>query len=280
MSTGLHAVPPPAEEPPDPPTTPTTAVAPDQAAPDSLAPDSLAPEAVLGRWLDENRPARAAGRPPASVADQASVDPLSVARAAQQAPGSVDPAPRHAGGRRRLRILGRLRHRPEVDTTPDTTLGPTPVREAEAEPEPLPAWIPAFVEYRTSELTRLLLGALFTVTVVVAVVALFWAASVGSGVGLLATGVLGLAAAMLWWGLLGWAPTVVSLSRGQLEVARGERVRRFDLRSTDTRVDLGHDPRSLRWRAVVSRPGERDVVIRRQHVKTRQFCQIVSALRS
>lgn len=248
----LHAVPlppvePPTDEPPDAPTE-------QPAAPGA----SRAPEDVLGRWLDEHGPRRAPARQPSDGTGARPLNPLDVARDAQQQPAAEEQAPRHAA---RRRILPRLPGKP----------GPV------AEPEP--EWLPDYVEYRTTNLPQVALGVLFVGTVVAAVISLFWAASVGSGSGLVATGVLALAAGALWWALLEWAPTVVSLSQGQLEVARGERTRRFDLRSTSTRVDLGANPRALRWRAVVSRPGEPPVVIRRQHVKARQFCEIVSALR-
>ena len=138
-----------------------------------------------------------------------------------------------------------------------------------------PAWVPGYVEYHSGRLPRLVLGCLFVPTTVAAVVAVFWAASVGSTLGLVSAAALGGAALMLFRALLEWAPTVVSLSRGQLEVARGDRVVRVDLRSPSTRVVLGQDLRSPGWRTVVSRPGEQDLVIRRRHVRVRQFAEIV-----
>lgn len=241
----LHAVPLPPVEPP-------TDDAADEPPAETAAADetSRSPEDVLTRWLDEHGPGSAPARQPATGSASPPRDPLQVARDAQQQPAAEEQAPRHAARR-------------EVQ--------PRPTGEPEA--------LPDYVEYRTTSLPQVALGVLFVGTVVAAVISLFWAASVGSGSGLVATGVLALAAGALWWALLEWAPTVVSLSQGQLEVARGERTRRFDLRSTSTRVDLDPNPRSLRWRAIVSRPGEPPVVIRRQHVKAAQFCEIVTALR-
>lgn len=171
---------------------------------------------------------------------------------------------------------------PEPVSPPATPpAGPEPIAVAAAAlsdrsaDQPPPPWLPDYVEYRSGRLPRLVLGCLFVPTVVAAVVALFWAAGVGSTLGLVSAAALAGAAVMLFRALLEWAPTVVSLSGGRLEVSRGDRVVQVDLCSPSTRVVLGEDPRSLGWRTIVSRPGERDLVIRRRHVRARQFAQIV-----
>ena len=67
--------------------------------------------------------------------------------------------------------------------------------------------IPHHVEYKPRASYRPLLGILFVVAAVLAVVAIFWAVSQGgqSSIGI-AIGVTGFALAF-WWGLLSWTPT-------------------------------------------------------------------------
>lgn len=248
---------------------------------------------------DAPRPPLHAVPPPAT---EDATDPLSVARRAQDGDEPAAPAPespRRAGRRRAPRPR---RSRQQQAGPTGATGGHDPVqvlrtalgaeettRQPAARPAPQPApqidpvvhpevdpdWLPDYVEWRSGSLPRTLLGGAFVVVVVAAVVALFWAVSISSGTALFAAACLGGAAGMLWWAMLEWSPTVVSVSRGLLEVARGDRAVRVDLRSARTRVDLDLDVRSPRWRTVVSHPGTGDVVLRRRHVKVRQFVEIV-----
>lgn len=185
------------------------------------------------------------------TADDRPRDPLSIAREAldDAAPGTGT--------------------EPETVARPDSMTGPAPGLD----------WLPDYVEYRSGSLPRLVLAGLFVVTVVAAVVLLFWAVSVSSGTGIFGAVTLGVAAGMLWWAMLAWDPTVISVGRGRLEVARGENVVSVDLRSARTRVDLGLDVRSPRWRTVVRLPGEVDLVIRRRQVDVREFVAVVAAHR-
>ena len=152
---------------------------------------------------------------------------------------------------------------------------PKTVPEPVSEPVPEPDLLPDYVEYRSGSLPRVVLAGLFLVTVVAAVLLLFWSVSVSSGTGTFAAVTLGAAAGMLWWAMLAADPTVVSVSQGVLEVTRGDQAVRVDLRSTRTRVDLGLDVRSPRWRTVVRLPGQADIVIRRRQVNVREFVAIV-----
>ena len=140
--------------------------------------------------------------------------------------------------------------------------------------------IPHHVEYRPRAPYGRLLGILFLVASVLAVVAIFWAVSQGgqSSIGI-AIGVTGFALAF-WWGLLSWTPTVVSLNGPILEVACGADDERFDLRSPELDIDVDDDTASRSWRATITRPNDTKLVIPATAVDPGQFTAIVQYYRS
>jgi hypothetical protein len=139
--------------------------------------------------------------------------------------------------------------------------------------------IPHHVEYTPRAPYGRLLGILFVVASVLAVVAIFWAVSQGgqSSIGI-AIGVTGFALAF-WWGLLSWTPTVVSVNGPILEVACGADDERFDLRSPELDIDVDHDTASGSWRATITRPDDTKLVILATAVDPGQFTAIVQHYR-
>jgi len=87
-------------------------------------------------------------------------------------------------------------------------------------------------------------------------------------------------ACALWWGLMSWAPRVVTLSAGTLEVAHGPSSERFDLTDPRTEIELGDDPTSRRWTAEVVRPNGSRLVIKSHQVRPQQFTELVERYRS
>lgn len=139
--------------------------------------------------------------------------------------------------------------------------------------------IPEHVEYRRRASYRPLLGILFVVAAVLAVVAIFWAVSQGgsSSIGI-AIGVTAFALAF-WWGLISWTPTVVSVDGPILEVTRGADGERFDLRDPDLDIDVGDDTASRSWRATITRPDGTELVIPASAVDAHEFTAIVQHYR-
>jgi hypothetical protein len=140
--------------------------------------------------------------------------------------------------------------------------------------------IPRFVEFRPGSVLRYLFGALFVVFAVAAVIAIFRAVSGGSSaVVLAAVGLTGLAM-VAWWALLSWAPPVVSVSNGLLEVSRGATSTSWDLRDPTTEITFRGRPTSRSWKAVLRSQGGRPVTISAREVDAAQFVEIVGHYQS
>lgn len=135
--------------------------------------------------------------------------------------------------------------------------------------------VPEFVEYRSSHAWRYLIAAAFVLLCVLAVVATLAALGRPSGRGFALALVLAAAAGLSWWALLNWAPRVVSIGNGFLMVARGDQATRIDLRTQADRIDLGSDPGSPSWRAVIRRPRGQRAVINAKQVEPAEFTRIV-----
>ena len=82
-------------------------------------------------------------------------------------------------------------------------------------------------------------------------------------------------AAAAGWAMGRWAPKVVTLRDGTLEVTRAGNGDRFDLRDPQTEVDLGTNTRSPSWQAKFSEPEGSRVTLRRHQVKVDQFVSVV-----
>jgi hypothetical protein len=168
-----------------------------------------------------------------------------------------------------------------VDTRPEPGPEPEPEPAPGPEPEPEPAAededqdIPVFAEYSPSDLPSYLLGATVVIASVAAVLALFRVAPAPSAGGFVVVICLAAIAVAAGWGLASWQPTIVSIRDGVLEVARAGREEEFDLRDPATRVELGRDPGSPRWKATVTRPDGRAATIDARQVKARHFTRIV-----
>ena len=93
--------------------------------------------------------------------------------------------------------------------------------------------------------------------------------------GLMMAALLAIVAVAAGWALSTWNPPTIAIRDGVLEVASRRRETKIDLRDPNTQVELGDKPGSPSWRAVVKPPEGRDVVIRAQQVKARQFSEIV-----
>ncbi len=143
-----------------------------------------------------------------------------------------------------------------------------------SEPEADPA-IPGFVEWSATNVRRYVLGTMFVVSSVASVLTIFYAVQESSRQALFLAAVLVALATGSWWTLLSWVPTVVTIRKGILEVARGPVGEKFDLRDPDTQIELGGNVRSPLWKAVARVPDGKDVVILSSHVKPRQFVEIV-----
>jgi hypothetical protein len=151
----------------------------------------------------------------------------------------------------------------------------TPSRPApQSPPTAPPRDDPEAVEFRSGETPRRLLGAAFVVAAVSSVLAIFAAVDTGTGSALLLSGVLVAASLVLWWALVSWSPTVVSVRNGTLEIGRGAGTKTYDLSDPDTTVEVRGDVRSPAWRAVVT-DGSRRVVLNRRQVRPARFTEIV-----
>ena len=162
----------------------------------------------------------------------------------------------------------------EAEVEPDTQ--PEPQSETQPEPEPaLPAGVPRFVEYSPTHVRGYLLGGVFVLASVAAVLTLFVAVSESSVAALvIAAGcvVLGVVA---WWALLAWRPTVVSIREGVLDITRGGHTETFELADPSTSVEFSGKPGSPTWTAVVRSKNGPRTILKSSHVKPRQFERIV-----
>lgn len=141
--------------------------------------------------------------------------------------------------------------------------------------DPATGSVPSFVEYRQSEAWRWLIGAAFAVLSVLAVVAVFAAVGQPSGRRTAFALVATAAACLAWWALLNWAPMIVSISNGVLEVTHGDRATSVDLGTASDRLELSGEPGSRAWRAVVRRPEGGQLTIHARRVDTAEFTSIV-----
>src|SRR5699024_1441360 len=104
-----------------------------------------------------------------------------------------------------------------------------------------------FVEYRSSGIPRLIMGTIFVIAAVGAVLAIFFSVEDGSAPSILLVVSLVLISLACWWGLLSWSPRIISVSDGLLEVARGAQSERFDLRDPSLDISIGDSPESRDW---------------------------------
>jgi len=162
-------------------------------------------------------------------------------------------------------------HFPEDQALPEAAEAPTVAADDSS--------APAYVEYRPSNTRRWILGGLFLAAAVLAVVAVFYAVQQGTSSSVItAVSVIVLACA-LWWGLISWAPRIITISNGTLEVAQGPNSEHFDLTSPRTEIELGEDPRARSWTAEVVRPNGSRLVIRSNQVRPQQFTELVNRYR-
>jgi hypothetical protein len=140
--------------------------------------------------------------------------------------------------------------------------------------------VPAFVEYRPTDVRRYALGTLFTVCAVLAVVAIFYAVQQGSASSIITAASVVVLAMASWWGLLSWSPTIVSITRGVLEVSQGPASKRADLRDPATEVQVGDNVGDRTWTARIVAPDSTRFLIRASQVRPEQFRQIVAHYRA
>jgi hypothetical protein len=136
------------------------------------------------------------------------------------------------------------------------------------------------VEYSPTHLRGYLLGGVFVIAAVAAVITLFVAVSDDSSAALVVAGGCIVLALVAWWALLGWKPTVVTLEEGVLEVDRGGHTDRFELTDPATTVTFSGRPGSPSWAATVRNGNGPRTVLRSSHVKPRQFERIVRHYRT
>ena len=120
----------------------------------------------------------------------------------------------------------------------------------------------------TSPRRRSVLG---VVGVLAAVVAVFYAVENGTAASIVTAISAVVLSCALWWGLMSWAPRVITLSAGTLEVAQGPSSERFDLTNPRTEIELGDDPSSRQWTAEVVRANGSRLVIKSNQVRPQQF---------
>jgi hypothetical protein len=165
-----------------------------------------------------------------------------------------------------------------VEAAVQTAAPPRPMTSATPAQTTEP--IPRFIEFRSTSLLRYVFGAFFVVFAVAAVIAIFRAVSPGdSSLAVAAAGLTALAM-LSWWALLSWAPPVVSISDGTLEISRGTRTTSWDLRDPSTEITLRGRPSSRSWRAVLRDPAGRTAVITGRHVDPAQFVEVVEHYQS
>ena len=135
--------------------------------------------------------------------------------------------------------------------------------------------MPAFIQYSPSNLPLYVLGTVLALAAGASVLTLIVTAADPTSAGLLMAALLAIVAVAAGWALSNWNPPTIAIRDGVLEVVNSRRETKIDLRDPITRVELGDKPGSPSWRAVVKPPEGRDVVIRAQQVKARQFTEIV-----
>jgi hypothetical protein len=146
----------------------------------------------------------------------------------------------------------------------------TPTRSrATAEP------VPRFVEFRPGNVLAYVFGTLFTIFSVGAVLTILWAVSDGGSRSIIGAAALTALAMVSWWALLNWAPPVVSISNGILEVSRGSKSKSWDLRDPDTHITFRGRPSSRTWKAALRTDEGRTVTIPARLVDPAQFVQLV-----
>lgn len=168
----------------------------------------------------------------------------------------------------------------EAPEQPATNETDEPVEEAEEPEEPVqererPRDVPRFVEYTPTAVRAYLLGGVFVVAAVAAVLTAFVAISESSTAALVIASACGALGLVAWWALLGWRPTVVSIREGVLEIARGDHTETFELTSPTTSVEFRGRPGSPSWTAVVRHQNGPRTMLRPSQVKPRQFERIV-----
>ena len=135
--------------------------------------------------------------------------------------------------------------------------------------------VPAFIQYSPSDLPLYVLGTVLALAAGASVLTLIVTAADPTSGGLMMAALLAIVAVAAGWALSTWNPPTIAIRDGVLEVANGRRETKIDLRDPNTQVKLGDKPGSPSWRAVIKPPEGRDVVIRAQQVKARQFSEIV-----
>lgn len=164
---------------------------------------------------------------------------------------------------------------PEPEPVPDSAPASADTDEPGKPEAPEAPEVPAFIEYSPSELPSYALATVLVLSSVAAVLTLLFTAEEPTSAGFVVAATLGVVAVAAYWSLVGWPPTVVTIRDGILEVSRGRREDRFDLRDPATRVDLGDQPGSRSWKARFSHPDGSTAVVGAQQVRARQFIQIV-----
>jgi len=154
---------------------------------------------------------------------------------------------------------------PEVD--PESGTAVAPAKE-----------IPAFIQYSASNLPIYALGAMLALAAGASVLTLIVTAADPTTAELTMAALLAAIALAAGWALSRWSPSVIAIRDGVLEVAN-RRETKIDLRDPQTTVELGDKPGSPNWKAVIGQPKGRNVVIRAQQVKARQFTSIVQHYR-
>ena len=178
---------------------------------------------------------------------------------------------------------------PEPEPAPEP--GPTTERAPELEPGPEPepgsgpapplapdahpAAIPAYVEYEPSVLRPYLYALVFIAASMASMLSILRVVQDATSTTLLIASSCMAVALVACWALLDWTPTVITIKDGVLEVARGHRMARFDLRDRATQVRMGATPWSPTWAAVVQDPDGSKITIRASQVKALQFARIV-----
>lgn len=160
---------------------------------------------------------------------------------------------------------------PPADSDPDPELKPEPER---------PSDIPRFVEYSPTHVRGYLLGTVFVIASVTAVLTLFVAVSESSSAALVIAGGCVVLALVAWWALLAYKPTVVSIREGVLDITRGGHTDRYELTDPSTVVEFNGRPGAPTWTAMVKEANGPRTILRPSQVKPRQFERIVRHHRS
>ena len=140
--------------------------------------------------------------------------------------------------------------------------------------------MPRFVEFRPGNVLAYVFGTLFTIFSVGAVLTILWAVSDGGSRSILGAAALTALAMISWWALLNWAPPIVSVSNGLLEVSRGTRTKSWDLRDPATEITFRGRPSSRSWRAVLRGEDGKPVSISARIVDAAQFVELVEHYQS